>query len=174
MRRGQTAENQGEMNASNDALRCWWSTPRGDVIQRLGVDVTKGLSPERIDGRRRSFGSNVLKEIKPTGVRELILDGVKEPMMVLLPSIAPLSLLFGKPAEVASDGSRVVTWLLGHIMLALNPKQEKLPLLRQGLFANRFGALWLAGMVVLSVVITTVQFVRPDLHTSPCHPRCGS
>jgi Ca2+-transporting ATPase len=59
-----------------------------------------------------------------------------------------------------------VTWLLGHIMLALNLKQEKLSLLKQGVFSNSFGALWLGGMAVLSFAITTVPFVRPYLHTS--------
>jgi len=92
-------KNPVETNASNDALRYWWSTPREDVIHSLGGDVTQGLSQEQIDAHRRAFGSNALEEIKPTGVWELILDGVKEPMMVLLLSIAALSLLFGKAAE---------------------------------------------------------------------------
>ena len=91
-------KNQVETNASNDALRYWWSTPRADLM---------------------------------------------------------------------AQSAAFVTWLLGHIMLALNLKQEKLPLLKQGLFSNRFGILWLAGMVVLSLVITTVPFIRPYLHTSP-------
>jgi len=51
-------------------------------------------------------------------------------------------------------------------VLALNLKQEKLSLLKQGVLSNRFGAFWLAGMVLFSLVITAVPFVRPYLHTS--------
>ncbi len=59
-----------------------------------------------------------------------------------------------------------VTWLLGHILLALNLKQEKLPLTEQGFFSNRFGAGWLLGMVALSLVITEVSFLHSYLKTS--------
>ncbi len=92
---------QVETSAPTDALGNWWSTPLEDLIPSLGVDVARGLSPEGVAAQRRTFGSNALEEIKPTGVWELILDGAKEPMMVLLLSIAVLSLLFGKPAEAA-------------------------------------------------------------------------
>lgn len=67
---------------------------------------------------------------------------------------------------ILAQTAAFVTWLLGHIMLALNLKQEKLSLLKQGIFSNRFGSLWLVGMLILSFIITTVPFVRPYLHTS--------
>jgi Ca2+-transporting ATPase len=57
-------------------------------------------------------------------------------------------------------------WLLGHIMRALNLKQERRPLLRQGLLANRFAAGWLLGMIALSVVMTTVPLLREALKTA--------
>jgi Ca2+-transporting ATPase len=44
-------------------------------------------------------------------------------------------------------------------MLALNLKQEKLPLIRQGIFSNRFATGWLVGMIALSLAMTA-QF-RP-------------
>lgn len=59
-----------------------------------------------------------------------------------------------------------VTWLPGHILLALNLKQEKLPLLKQGILSNRFGALWLLGMITLTIVITSVPAVFPILKTT--------
>ena len=67
---------------------------------------------------------------------------------------------------VLAQSAAFVTWLLGHIMLALNLKQEKLPLLRQGIFSNRFGFFWLTGVVIFSLVITTIPFVYPYLHTT--------
>jgi Ca2+-transporting ATPase len=59
-----------------------------------------------------------------------------------------------------------VTWLLGHILLALNLKQEKLPLLKQGVFSNRFATGWLLGMVGLSLAMTTIPQLYAYLHTT--------
>jgi len=58
------------------------------------------------------------------------------------------------------------TWLLGHICLAFNLKQRQLPLLKQGLFSNRFASLWLAGMIGLTIIMTCVPFVFPYLKTT--------
>jgi Ca2+-transporting ATPase len=86
-------------NNYNNKARFWWSVPYLELVASLSIDASRGLSKVQVNSHRRSFGSNALEEIKPTSVWELILDGVKEPMMVLLLSIAAHSLLFGKPAE---------------------------------------------------------------------------
>lgn len=65
-----------------------------------------------------------------------------------------------------AQSAAFVTWLIGHIMLALNLKQENLSLLKQGIFSNRFGAIWLISMIVLSVSITTFPGVHQYLHTT--------
>src|SRR5574340_897774 len=88
-----------ETNTFNSKMRFWWALPKEYLIKSLSVDTEQGLLKEQIDSHRRSFGANTLEEIKPARIGELILDGVKEPMMILLLSIAALSLLFGKPAE---------------------------------------------------------------------------
>jgi Ca2+-transporting ATPase len=84
---------------SSRAVHLWWNRPIDALLQELGVDPHRGLSAKAVDRNRLSFGSNVLEGIKPTPVRKLILDSIREPMMVLLLSIAALSLLFGRPAE---------------------------------------------------------------------------
>jgi len=58
------------------------------------------------------------------------------------------------------------TWLLGHIILAMNLKQESLPLRIQGLLSNRFAAGWLSGMVVLVVAMTSIPTVQAVLNTT--------
>jgi P-type Ca2+ transporter type 2C len=58
------------------------------------------------------------------------------------------------------------TWLLGHIVLALNVKQTDMPLTEQGLFANRFGFGWLVGMVGLVLVMTLLPWGRNALNTT--------
>jgi Ca2+-transporting ATPase len=58
------------------------------------------------------------------------------------------------------------TWLLGHVVLAMNLKQEEVPLRTQGLLANRFAAGWLTGMVVLVLAMTTIPAVQAVLNTT--------
>ncbi len=77
-----------------------------------------------------------------------------------------LSLYLGTGEVVLSRTAALVTWLLGHILLALNLKQEKTPLLKQGFFSNRFGAFWLLSMIALAALITNVPFVFPFLDTT--------
>ncbi len=62
------------------------------------------------------------------------------------------------------------TWLLGHIMLALNVKQIQKPLLKQGLLVNRFGAVWLAGMLALVLIMTLVPAMHSVLNTTFLNP----
>jgi Ca2+-transporting ATPase len=60
---------------------------------------------------------------------------------------------------VLSQTAVLVTWLLGHILLALNLKQETTPLLKQGITSNRFGLFWLIGMISLTLFVTNVASV---------------
>jgi Ca2+-transporting ATPase len=76
-----------------------------------------------------------------------------------------LSLYFGTGNVVLSQTAAFVTWLLGHIFLALNLKQERAPLLKQGFFSNRFGTFWLIGMVTLTLLTTNVSFIFPYMST---------
>lgn len=59
------------------------------------------------------------------------------------------------------------TWLLGHIVLAMNLKQRRRPLLQQGLLANRFAFGWLVGMILLVLAMTFLEPVRSLLKTTP-------
>jgi Ca2+-transporting ATPase len=76
-----------------------------------------------------------------------------------------LSLYFGTGNVILSQTAAFVTWLLGHIFLALNLKQESAPLLKQGFFSNHFSTFWLIGMVVLTLLITNVSFIFPYMST---------
>jgi len=50
---------------------------------------------------RVSYGTNAITELKRTSIIALLLEGVREPMMVLLFSIAALSVIFGEIVEAA-------------------------------------------------------------------------
>jgi len=67
---------------------------------------------------------------------------------------------------VLAQTAVLAAWLLGHIFLALNLKQEKIPLTKQGIFANKFGLLWLLSMVALTLVMTNVSILFPFLKTT--------
>ncbi|MFN2130214.1 MAG: cation-translocating P-type ATPase [Anaerolineae bacterium] len=85
--------------------------------------------------------------------------------------VAIMAVYFGSlAAGYGLDSARTAafaTWLLGHILLAMNLKQTTTPLLRQGLLSNRFAAGWLAGMVALVLAMTFAGPVRAALQTTP-------
>ena len=82
-------------------LRYWWTQPRERLLETLKTDKTKGLAKERILEQRSIYGSNLLQELKPTGVPTLIIEGIKQHMMILLISIAIVSLAFGELLEAS-------------------------------------------------------------------------
>lgn len=77
-----------------------------------------------------------------------------------------LSLYYRTGDIVLAQTAAFATWLLGHILLALNLKQEKLPLLKQGILSNRFGTFWLLGMSALTILMTNVPIVFPYVKTT--------
>ena len=77
----------------------WWAGPLNDILQGLQANPARGLSEDQVQQHRVAFGANVLEEIKRAGAWALILEGVKEPMMIVLLTIALLSWAFGKPVE---------------------------------------------------------------------------
>jgi len=80
-------------------LSSWWASSIGEIIQVLGTDPENGLTVRRVEENRAAFGSNVLEELKPTSTWSLVLEGIRQPMMVLLLSIAVASFVFREPVE---------------------------------------------------------------------------
>jgi Ca2+-transporting ATPase len=58
-----------------------------------------------------------------------------------------------------------VTWLLGHVLLALNMRSERQPLLQLGLFSNRLMVIWGVATVVFVLLVTCVPGVQAALKT---------
>ena len=78
---------------------CWWSTPKETLLELLHVSQEKGLSDQQVIEHRKTFGANTLETIRPKSLQILILEGIREPMMLLLLTVAILSLIFGKITE---------------------------------------------------------------------------
>ena len=89
-------------------------------------------------------------------------------------TIAILAVYFGSLSlgynVTAAQTAAFATWLLGHVLLALMVKQTHKPLLKQGILANRIGAGWLAGMILLVIAMTHVQGVYALLNTTFLEP----
>ena len=85
-------------------------------------------------------------------------------------TFAILAVYFGTLAlKFPSDTARTAafaTWLLGHIILAMNLKQEQRPLFKQGLFSNTFAVLWLVGMIGFVLAMTQWPFAQSLLGTT--------
>ncbi len=63
-----------------------------------------------------------------------------------------------------------VTWLLGHVLLALNLRSEREPLARLGVFSNRLMVVWLAATLLFVLAITFVPWVQARLTTTGLTP----
>jgi Ca2+-transporting ATPase len=51
-------------------------------------------------------------------------------------------------------------WLVGHVLLALNLRSEREPIVRLGLFSNRLMIAWAAATLALLLVATNVAGAR--------------
>lgn len=58
-----------------------------------------------------------------------------------------------------------VTWLLGHVFLALNMRSEREPLFRLGFFSNRLMNIWAGATIIFILIVTLVPGVRSLLKT---------
>ncbi|MHB9031880.1 MAG: HAD-IC family P-type ATPase [Anaerolineae bacterium] len=84
---------------------------------------------------------------------------------VAILAVYGLSLALGYNLASARTAA-FAAWLLGHIVLALNLKQRRTPLLKQGRLSNRFGFGWLLGMLALVLAMSLVPFVQQVLQTT--------
>jgi hypothetical protein len=70
-------------------------------------------------------------------------------------AVAYLVTLYGGGGVARAQTMAVVTWLLGHMLLALNLRFEREPLSRRALVSNRLMLLW-GGVALLTALLTTV------------------
>jgi len=89
----------------------WWTLPLSSIFALFGSDTASGLSSPAVETSRATFGANVIDEVKPASAMQLIIEGIREPMMIVLLSIGVLSLVFGKIGEAAVMVFVVVTYI---------------------------------------------------------------
>ncbi len=80
-------------------------------------------------------------------------------------SVAYLVTWYSGAALAVAQTVAFVTWLLGHVLLAVNLRSEREPLLRLGLFSNRLMIAWAAVTVAFVLFATLVPAVHSVLRT---------
>jgi Ca2+-transporting ATPase len=82
-------------------LSKWWAGSILNLADFYGSNIKDGLSIAQIQKNAEKFGKNTFTELKPASTFSLLIEGLKSPMMILLLSIAVVSLIFSKPLEAA-------------------------------------------------------------------------
>ncbi len=81
-------------------------------------------------------------------------------------SIAYLATWYAGADLATSQTMAFVTWLLGHVFLALNLRSEREPLLRLGIASNRLMILWGAVAIAFAVFVGVTPGVQVALRTT--------
>lgn len=82
-------------------LSKWWAGPISNLADFYDTDIKAGLSETQVLKNAERFGKNTFAELKPASTFSLLIEGIKSPMMLLLLSIAVLSLIFSRFLEAA-------------------------------------------------------------------------
>lgn len=81
-------------------------------------------------------------------------------------SIAYLVTWYGGAGVAHAQTVAFVTWLLGHVLLALQLRSEREPLLRLGVFSNRLMNVWLGAVLLFCTASVLVPGVQTQLKTT--------
>src|SRR3989344_4775720 len=92
-------------------MKNFWTLSADATIKEFRTNAKSGLSSVAVPENRKNFGTNIIEEIKGASALELIIDGIREPMMIVLLAIGGLSLVFGKMA----GGGVIGFFDVGHI-----------------------------------------------------------
>ncbi len=86
--------------------------------------------------------------------------------LFLAVSIAYLVTWYSGAGLAVAQTTAFVTWLLGHVFLALNLRSERQPLLRLGLLSNRLMVFWGAAAILFALFATLTPGVQSALRTA--------
>lgn len=81
-------------------------------------------------------------------------------------SVAYLVTWYSGVGMVSAQTVAFVTWMIGHVLLALNLRSEREPLIRLGLFSNRLMLVWGLATIIFVLLITSVPWVQSVFKTT--------
>ena len=87
--------------------------------------------------------------------------------LFLAVSVAYLLTYYSGASLSVAQTTAFVTWLLGHVFLALNLRSEREPLFRLGLGTNRLMVLWGAAAILFALFATLTPGIQSVLRTAP-------
>jgi Ca2+-transporting ATPase len=90
--------------------------------------------------------------------------------LFLAVSIAYLVTFYAGMGLAVAQTTAFVTWLLGHVFLALNLRSEREPLVRIGVFSNRLMVLWGAAAILFAVFASLTPGIQDVLRTTALGP----
>lgn len=85
--------------AKEEPISNWWATPARDLAHRFQTSLSDGLQDNQVELHREQYGSNELVDRSPASLWALAWESARSPMMVLLLSIAGISLVLGQFRE---------------------------------------------------------------------------
>lgn len=134
-----------------------------ELLMDLGASVSFVSEPSEGDVMRRPPRDARVRFLDRTMVRMILLGGFSLAAAVLIVyTWARQSGLDLTEARTAA----FVTWLVGHVMLALTFRSEREPLARLGVFSNRVALVWMAAAVGVAILATNVPALESALRTT--------
>jgi len=102
----------------------WHRLTPEQVLERLEVDPTRGLSHEEAARRMAAWGPNVLPQQPPPSLFELVLRQVKNFIILLLLAAAALSLMLGEGANALAILAALVLNAMVGVLMDLRAERE--------------------------------------------------
>lgn len=134
-----------------------------ELFMDLAASATFVAEPPESDLMRRRPRDPRVRFMDRSMVASIFLSAAG---LFLAVSVAYLAAFYSGASLATAQTVAFVTWLLGHVFLALNLRSEREPLLRLGPFSNRLMVLWGAAAILFALIATLAPGVQAALRTT--------
>ncbi|MBE9915922.1 cation-transporting P-type ATPase [Paenibacillus donghaensis] len=135
-----------------------------ELFLDLGAATSFSVEKQESDVMKRGPRSQSERFMNKAMITSMFSGGVSLAFAVLVAYF--WSLLDGAPTEKAQSMA-FSSWMIGHLVLALMMRSEREPLIKLGLFSNRFIMLWVSSAVVFLILAIYVPSLSMLLHLTP-------
>lgn len=89
-----------------------WLLSAQEILTHLHVNPDIGLTPSQVEKSRTTFGAHTITRVTTMSIGALILEGIRQPMMLILLAIAAVSLIFQKYTEAIAMTFVVAAYII--------------------------------------------------------------
>ncbi|TQR46408.1 cation-translocating P-type ATPase [Paenibacillus popilliae] len=139
-----------------------------ELFLDLGAASCFSVEKQEADVMKRGPRSQSERFMNKAMITSMFSGGVSLAFAVLVTYF--WSLLDGAPIEKAQSMA-FSAWMIGHLVLALMMRSEREPLIKLGLFSNRFIMLWVTSAVVFLILAIYLPSLNVLLHLTPLDMR---